>query len=60
MIYLQGIEEEELSFARELFPKTRQHGRTSSEADASEPSEQPADNVDTRHPLHGALGPSNV
>ena len=26
VIYLQGIEEEELSFARELFPKTRQHG----------------------------------
>ena len=25
-IFLQGIEEEELSFARELFPKTRQHG----------------------------------
>ena len=24
--YLQGIEEDELSFARELFPKTRQHG----------------------------------
>ena len=24
--YLQGIEEYELSFARELFPKTQQHG----------------------------------
>ena len=23
---MQGIEEDELSFARELFPKTRQHG----------------------------------
>ena len=24
--YIQGIEEDEISFARELFPKTRQHG----------------------------------
>ena len=26
LTYLQGIEEDEISFARELFPKTRQHG----------------------------------
>ena len=52
--YIQGIEEEEISFARGLFPKTRQHGvaigiRLKDDLDFEENEEEVKLSINKRH-----------
>ena len=56
--YIQGIEEDEISFARGLFPKTRQHGvaigiRLKDDLDFEENEEEVKMSINKRHEEEG-------